>query len=248
MLPLLALALASTGSVAQLAPVPPTEPKPLEAGAPLEVGVPFACGHAYPVSQGHDTGSHLMNDTWAWDFRMPSGVPITAALPGTVRLARGDSYKGGCDSSFAPDSNYVVVAHDSGLETQYLHFETVTVRAGEKVKAGDILGYSGKTGWACGSHLHFKLARSDGPGWNNPSVRARIKGYGDPSLEMVVKAAACNAPGNAIAAHPPAPSDSAEHPPSSIQSSKAPVSAAAPPASDATAPHRSVAGGTGATN
>jgi murein DD-endopeptidase MepM/ murein hydrolase activator NlpD len=135
-----------------------------------------------------------MNDVWAWDFRMPSGVPIVAAADGMVRMSRGDSTRGGCDPSFAPDANYVIIAHADDLETQYLHLETVVVAAGDKVKAGDLIGYSGKTGWACGSHLHFKVARPDGPAWNNPSVPARIKGYGDPLAESLVASPRCDQP------------------------------------------------------
>jgi len=275
LLPLLALAFASSGLVAQLPSLPEIEP------TPLELAVPFGCGRAYPVSQGHETGSHLLNDTWAWDFRMPSGVPITAALDGTVRLARGDSTRGGCDPSFAPDANYVVIAHDNGLETQYLHLETVAVRPGDKVKAGDILGYSGKTGWACGSHLHFKLARSDGAGWNNPSIHARIKGYGDPALETIVEATACVAATNAIATKPtgeagsgsassasasPSPSVPGPSPtaativrevlentnragmPPASPSGKAPVSSVDPPARSVQPANTSPGAGTGATN
>src|ERR687887_203078 len=59
------------------------------------VGVPFGCGLAFEVSQAHNTGSHLNNDVYAWDFRMPEGVPIVAARGGVVRMARGDSTVGG---------------------------------------------------------------------------------------------------------------------------------------------------------
>jgi len=160
----------------------------------LEVQVPFGCGHAYPVSQSHDTGSHKQHDTWAWDFRMPEGTPVTAAADGVVRLARGDSTVGGCDAKYARFSNYVVVSHQEGLETQYLHFRQVVVKPGDRVKAGDLLGYSGNTGWSCGAHLHFKVAQAVRTGWNNPSVPARIVGYGDPAVETVITAPACRGP------------------------------------------------------
>lgn len=157
-----------------------------------EVGVPFACGRVYTVSQGHDVGSHLHNDTFAWDFRMPEGTPIVAARDGVVRMARGDSRVGGCDMKYAPMANYVVVDHGDGLETQYLHFSAVTVRVGESVKQGQLLGFSGNTGWSCGAHLHFKVAKRAGPGWNNPSVPARITGYGDPTRDTDIAAPACS--------------------------------------------------------
>jgi len=162
-----------------------------------EMQVPFGCGMAFPVSQGHDVGSHSYNDVWAWDFRMPEGVPIVSAAEGVVRLARGDSTLGGCDASYASHANYVVVTHSNGYETQYLHFREVVVKGGDRVKAGTLLGYSGKTGWACGAHLHFKVARAEGPGWNNPSVPARILGYGDPRLDTLISAPACKASGDA---------------------------------------------------
>jgi len=157
---------------------------------PPEVGVPFGCGMSFPVSQTHKVGSHLGNDAWAWDFRMPEGTPVVAALDGVVRLARGDSEEGGCDPTLAHKANYVVIAHAGNLETQYLHFTTVSVVPGQPVRRGELLGYSGKTGWACGAHLHFKVATPVSAGWNNPSVEARLAGHGDPELESSVSSAA----------------------------------------------------------
>jgi len=156
-----------------------------------EVGVPFACGRVFPVSQGHDTGSHLQNDTYAWDFRMPIGTPIVSAQDGKVRMARGDSTQGACDPKMAAHANYVVIEHAGGMETQYLHFSAVVVKPGDTVHKGQLLGYSGNTGWSCGPHLHFKVASTQGTGWNNPSVPARIAGYGDPVRDTLIAAPSC---------------------------------------------------------
>src|SRR5262245_58557838 len=113
-------------SAAPELPEAASAPEPLAAPEPLltvpEARVPFGCGLTFPVSQAHETGSHLQHDAWAWDFRMPEGTPVVAAYDGVVRLARGDSARGGCDVRFAPFANYVVVDHGNGLETQYLHF------------------------------------------------------------------------------------------------------------------------------
>lgn len=160
----------------------------------MRIGVPFACGKAFPVSQAHNTGSHLHNDVWAWDFRMPTGTPIVSASDGVVRMARGDSNEGGCDPKFASKANYVVVDHGDGLETQYLHFASVIVTPGQKIRRGELLGYSGGTGWSCGPHLHFKVAQATGRGWNNPSVPAEIEGYGDPQRGAWINAPACTTP------------------------------------------------------
>jgi murein DD-endopeptidase MepM/ murein hydrolase activator NlpD len=159
---------------------------------------------SFPVSQVHNIGSHVGNDTWAWDFRMPEGTPVVAALDGIVRLARGDSDEGGCDPAMARKANYVVIESPGNIETQYLHFSSVSVVPGQHVRRGDVLGYSGKTGWACGAHLHFKVATPVSAGWNNPSVEARLTGYGDPVLEAWVSSPPCTAPLE-VASHQPLP-------------------------------------------
>ena len=176
-----------------------------------EVAVPFGCGLTFPVSQAHATGTHLHKDTWAWDFRMPAGTPVVAALAGIVRLARGDSRVGGCNPSFGRHANYVVLDHGQGLETQYLHFREVTVKPGDKVQVGQLLGYSGDTGWACGAHLHFKVALQKDASWNNPSIPALIRGYGDPQPETLVTAPACPEPAlQTASASTPAPDGRAQ--------------------------------------
>src|SRR5215471_17648114 len=198
LLPALSLLL-SLPSLAQVGPA--SIPVPLE---PPQVGVPFGCGMSFPVSQVHNVGSHVGNDSWAWDFRRPEGTPVVAALDGVVRLARGDSDEGGCDPSMARKANYVVIESEGGLELQYLHFSSVSVTAGQRVHRGELLGYSGKTGWACGAHLHFKVATPVSAGWNNPSMEARLQGYGDPVLESWVSSPPCTAPLE-VASHQPPP-------------------------------------------
>ena len=96
---------------------------------------------SFPVSQVHNVGSHVGNDSWAWDFRMPEGTPVVAALDGVVRLARGDSDEGGCDPAMARKANYVVIESPGNIETQYLHFSAVSVVPGQHVRRGDLLGY-----------------------------------------------------------------------------------------------------------
>ena len=186
---------APTAAVQQASTVPLATP---------EVGIPFGCGMSFPISQVHNIGSHVGNDSWAWDFRMPEGTPVVAALDGIVRLARGDSDEGGCDPAMARKANYVVIESPGNVETQYLHFSAVTVVPGQHVRRGDLLGYSGRTGWACGAHLHFKVATPASAGWNNPSVEARLQGYGDPALEAWVSSPPCTAPLE-VAAHQPPP-------------------------------------------
>jgi murein DD-endopeptidase MepM/ murein hydrolase activator NlpD len=75
---------------------------------------------------------------------------------------------------FANDANYVIVDQGNGYESLYLHLSAVTVAAGHAVQRGDLVGYSGQTGWSCGPHLHFQVQLSPsnggGTGFYNPSI------------------------------------------------------------------------------
>jgi murein DD-endopeptidase MepM/ murein hydrolase activator NlpD len=51
----------------------------------------------------------------------------------------------------------VVVDDGNGYRSVYAHFGKVVVKAGDAVKAGQLLGYEGRTGRASGCHLHYGL-------------------------------------------------------------------------------------------
>ena len=57
--------------------------------------------------------------------------------------------------------NYVMLIHSSNLSTLYAHFTSVAVSPDSYVSKGQIIGYSGNTGFSSGPHLHFEV-RSNG--------------------------------------------------------------------------------------
>jgi murein DD-endopeptidase MepM/ murein hydrolase activator NlpD len=169
----------------------PTALPTVRRALPVELEVPFACGSRVLISQGHNTFSHTGSDAWAWDFQVPEGTQVLAARDGTVRLVRSDSGRGGCDRSFGPDANYVVLSHENGLETQYLHFSRVFVRLGQPVRSGAVIGEVGRTGFSCGAHLHFQLQRAREAVWAGQSVPASFRGIGDPGADEEVVSGNC---------------------------------------------------------
>lgn len=93
-----------------------------------------------PVSGGDDFHAGL-------DIAGEKGQPIYATAAGHVSQA---SYQSGY-------GNLVVVDHGFGLETKYGHLSSFSVKPGQTVKRGDVIGRLGATGRATGYHLHYEV-------------------------------------------------------------------------------------------
>jgi murein DD-endopeptidase MepM/ murein hydrolase activator NlpD len=97
------------------------------------------------------------------DIGMPIGTPVQAALAGTV-IGTGNT-----DLAHDPAGNqcysfgkWVMVRHANGLSTLYAHLSQIGVSNGQSVTTGQVLGYSGMTGYATGPHLHFGVYATAG--------------------------------------------------------------------------------------
>ena len=82
------------------------------------------------------------------DFRAGYGTPIRAVRSGVVLYA-------GNSGDWA--GNHVAIKHGDGMTTMSSHMSSTAVRAGQTLRAGQIIGYVGATGRAFGAHLHFEL-------------------------------------------------------------------------------------------
>ena len=84
------------------------------------------------------------------------GTPVIATADGKVSVRRKDGNFG----------NYILIDHKYGLESGYAHLQRFSVRPGDRVKRGQIIGYLGRTGRVTAPHLHYGIKR-DGR-WVNP--------------------------------------------------------------------------------
>ncbi|MGX7411628.1 peptidoglycan DD-metalloendopeptidase family protein [Enterococcus caccae] len=93
------------------------------------------------------------------DFGGASGTPIMAARAGEVVSANYSGMAG----------NHVVIKHDNGYYSYYLHMSSLSVTAGQSVSAGQMLGGMGTTGNSTGVHLHFSISTGLWSGFVNPA-------------------------------------------------------------------------------
>lgn len=112
---------------------------------PVPITAPLTQGYgdnpkSYPKTGGHN----------GLDWGIPEGTPIRATADGLVTVAGMDSTGYGL---------HVRIQHTEWLSI-YGHLSRLAVSRDAKVKAGDIIGYSGNTGNSTGPHLHFEVRRA----------------------------------------------------------------------------------------
>lgn len=88
-----------------------------------------------------------------------SGKNIVAVCSGTVAASNMITDKTNLTWQWG---NYVCVHGDDGKYYYYCHMQSRAVEQWQTVKAGDILGVEGNTGYSLGSHLHFEVRAADG--------------------------------------------------------------------------------------
>jgi murein DD-endopeptidase MepM/ murein hydrolase activator NlpD len=81
------------------------------------------------------------------DLAASHGTPVYATADGLVGKAQ---YWGSY-------GNYVQIEHGGELQTRYAHLSSYTVRMGDMVQKGDLIGYIGSTGRSTGPHLHYEV-------------------------------------------------------------------------------------------
>ena len=92
------------------------------------------------------------------DLKAAIGTAVKSALSGQV-VASGNTDTVCLNASYG---KWVLIEHLNGLSTLYAHLSVIKVTSGQSVNTGEIIGYSGETGYATGPHLHFTVYATQG--------------------------------------------------------------------------------------
>ncbi|GGS21041.1 hypothetical protein GCM10010252_70470 [Streptomyces aureoverticillatus] len=144
---------------------PAPKPKPKRDTAPAgrqrAEAAGSASGASAPVAASIGTPYHATGSSWSKgyhtgvDFPVPTGTSVKAVAAGTV-------VSSGWGGSYGYE---VVIRHTDGRYSQYGHLSALSVKAGQKVGAGQRIARSGSTGNSSGPHLHFEIRT--GPGFGS---------------------------------------------------------------------------------
>lgn len=94
----------------------------------------------------------------AIDIGAPDGTPVQAALSGVVLGTGNTDLVRGCYSF----GKWILIVHGNGLSTLYSHLSSIDVSKGQSVLTGQVIGLSGRTGYATGPHIHFGVYATEG--------------------------------------------------------------------------------------
>jgi murein DD-endopeptidase MepM/ murein hydrolase activator NlpD len=129
-----------------------------------EYRLPYGDAESYPVIQGYGSRlSHRGTEHYTVDFGMPVGTPVQAARDGVVALAE-DSHDVGCwREECGRLANFIVLLHADGTTGEYFHLRrgSAQVKLGQRVERGELLAFSGNTGYTTAPHLHFGVYRTE---------------------------------------------------------------------------------------
>lgn len=185
------------------------------AGAEALYRLPWPDGLSFMFTQTPDgrITTHFTKATLhAVDIAMPEGVPVLAARKGIVEAVQAHHAPSADDGPLTYEGNLVRVRHADGTAATYAHlrYQGVAVASGERIEAGQLLGYSGASGDVVEPHLHFVVTRvqENSSGWRE-EVSIPVKFYvGVPAIAFTPRAALIATANYSDAAAPPRfPSD-----------------------------------------
>lgn len=136
----------------------------LGGGSSAGYKLPYTGGESYLLSRiDHNTNSPGIQNP-AYDFVLPINRRVVAARPGRVIQVVQHNTLFACNRSYQIYANFIAIQHPDNQVSYYVHLRQngATVQPGNQVQRGQLIGYTGRSGFMCGDHLHFAVLNRPG--------------------------------------------------------------------------------------
>lgn len=120
--------------------------------------LPFKTSKSFKLHQGYN-GRFSHNNKNALDFTMPIGTEVCAIRDGVIVKLEEKNDKNCSLKECEKFNNYLTIYHEDGTFAEYVHLKKngIIGKIGDEVKKGQIIAYSGNTGFSTGPHLHLAV-------------------------------------------------------------------------------------------
>ena len=137
--------------------------------------LPFQKGGSYHLVQGYN-GKFSHQGENSLDFTMPEGTEVVAARDGIVAEVVQNNTQACPREECKKFNNYITIMHPDGTFARYGHikYNGAKFKIGDHVNKGDVIAYSGNTGWSSGPHLHFVCFLGGFDKWQTLETQFRI--------------------------------------------------------------------------
>lgn len=117
------------------------------------------------ITQGYHSkhqAADIVADGYTFDYVVAHSAGVVTQVINNCNINTSGEPKYGSNSLMKNPNNpgnIVVIKHDNGYYTRYYHlkYKSVTVKVGQRVEQGDVIGYMGNTGHSFGGHVHFEI-------------------------------------------------------------------------------------------
>lgn len=120
--------------------------------------LPFAKNKKYKIYQGYN-GNFSHQNAYSLDFSLLNGDQVYASRSGKVVEVVTKNNQNCITENCAKFNNKIIILHSDGTFAEYVHLKQngSVVKVGEEISEGQLIGFSGNTGWSEGPHLHFSV-------------------------------------------------------------------------------------------
>lgn len=149
--------------------------------------LPFAKNKKYTIYQGYN-GKFSHQNAYSLDFSFKEGEEVHAAREGKVVQVITNNNQHCITIDCAKFNNKIIIMHSDGTLGEYVHLKQNgdEVKVGDEVSTGQLIGYSGNTGWSVGPHLHFSVFVNKIDGQRN-YIKTKFKTSNSPAEYLFEK-------------------------------------------------------------